>query len=845
LSPQGDARAARPPAVGLRSNAKTTPTSNEAPTSADPRVADLPGGFSESELPRRIGYYLILKRLGRGGMGEVLLGQRDDDQFHKRVAIKLIRRGIDDATDGQEILKRFELERQVLAALNHPNIARLIDAGQMPPPDDRPYFVMEYVDGEPIDEYCDRMQLTIQHRLEMFQKVCAAVHHAHQNLIVHRDIKPGNILVDPNGEPKLMDFGIAKLLNPSFGNIAFATQFDLGPMTPEYASPEQVQGKPITTSSDVYALGVLLYELLTGRRPYAIKSRVIEEIRKRIMEDDPERPSTAVMHELVEPALDGSTRTVNAASLAKPREGEVTRLKRKLAGDIDNIVLMALRKSPQRRYPSAAAFAEDIQRHIDGQPVKAHPETVAYVASKFILRNRFTVAAATLVLLSIVGGGVGAGIAWRRELAARTATVKLLASAVTALDQSRGSVGQLAAIGPADDATAIRGEALKQFRKGIEDFAKTVEEVDVPSAAGVLDPLRGRALTMVGQAQANIRGASSGDVAAAVKSLEAAKDLLSRASEASSQDGELRRSLAATHIALGDAYRRTPGKSEQSAAEYEHALTSARAAMQLGQPADGTRRTLAVALVASGDAATDAGDWARAKSLFEQSLVERRALAAADPSDRSRRRDLSTGLGRAADAALAGGDATAAEKLFREALGIRESLLSEEPSMRAQRDIAIMSAKLAGMLRAKSPPEVDQARELLNRQRTICRALWDADPANKRAWLDWCRSLNDVADLELEQAAFDVADTTATTSIEHGTALVNSDPKNTQSRWELARAYELHARSLRGLKRNADSAYSKALELYRALARDDPKIPAFREAVDRVNAETTASQSRD
>src|SRR6266851_1086019 len=272
--------------------------------------------------------------------------------------------------DTQTIVRRFRHERQMLADLEHPNIARLIDGGTTG--DGRPYFIMEHVDGIALDEYCDRRQLPVDERLMLFRTVCGTVHHAHQNLIVHRDLKPSNVLVTPAGVPKLLDFGIAKWLYPP-PSVQTRTSTGLRPMTPEYASPEQVRGGTITTASDVYALGVLLYELLTGRHPYLTEERWLPDVERLICETDPERPSVTVSRvEGREAGWGGSPET----------------FRRRLAGDLDNIVLMALRKEPARRYASAQEFSEDIRRHLEGLPVIARKDTLAYRTSKFVRRNK-------------------------------------------------------------------------------------------------------------------------------------------------------------------------------------------------------------------------------------------------------------------------------------------------------------------------------------------------------------------------------------------------------------------------------------------------------------------------
>lgn len=351
--------------------------------------------------------YRVMGQIGRGGMGTVFKAQRLDDRFQKHVAIKVMRKGMD--TD--EMLERFKLERQVLGALNHPNIARLYDAGATE--DGRPYFVMENVEGIPIDAYCDEHSLNVAQRIRLFTKICGAVHYAHQNLIVHRDLKPSNILVTAQGEPKLLDFGIAKLLNPELLGLPALTRPDQRIMTYEYASPEQVQGQQITTASDVYALGVILYELLTGHRPYQIERRVHAEAVRIICEEEPKRPSTAVSSAATRHTGKGEMETVTANEIAKRREAQSTRLRKRLSGDLDNVILMSMRKSAQRRYPTAQAFADDLNRHLDGQTVTARAPTLGYRAGKFIRRHKPAIAAAATIALALVLGLIATTAAWR------------------------------------------------------------------------------------------------------------------------------------------------------------------------------------------------------------------------------------------------------------------------------------------------------------------------------------------------------------------------------------------------------------------------------------------------
>jgi serine/threonine-protein kinase len=298
-------------------------------------------------LPERVGEYRVLRELGRGGMGVVYLAEREGQRPRRRVAVKVLR----DGGHALEIRRRFEVERHVLAALDHPHMARLLDGGL--DIEGHPFIVMEYVDGLPIDEFCDARRLTIDDRLRLFCTVARAVHHAHRHLIVHRDLKPSNILVTGDGIPKLLDFGIAKLLDPaSFEDGPPITADGTRPMTPEYASPEQIRGEPISTASDVYTLGILLCELLTGRRPYPNLPKSVVERELMVLHAEPAKPSSLVA---------GDT---EAATRAASRSISPPRLGRRLRGDLDRIVLTALRKEPERRHQSAEQLAEDVERHL-------------------------------------------------------------------------------------------------------------------------------------------------------------------------------------------------------------------------------------------------------------------------------------------------------------------------------------------------------------------------------------------------------------------------------------------------------------------------------------------------
>ncbi|GAB5535983.1 MAG: hypothetical protein Rubg2KO_22320 [Rubricoccaceae bacterium] len=345
----------------------------------------------------QVGPYRVLRPLGEGGMGAVYLAVREKP-FLRHVALKVIR----GRTPAPEVLRRFEQERQILASLDHPGIARLIEGGLTD--DGLPYFAMEYVEGRPITTYCDEHRLGIDERLDLFRGVCEAVHAAHQNLVLHRDLKPSNILVTSSREVKLLDFGIAKLLNPNLSPSAMpVTQTALRVMTPEYASPEQVRGEGLSTASDVYGLGIVLYELLAGDRPYRLTRGSAEEMVRAVIEVDPERPSTAVARDKTITRPDGTTDVISADAISEARAASPERLRRSLRGDLDAIVLKALRKEPRQRYPSAEAFVQDIERYQNGEPVLAHQGSRGYRLGKLVRRHRAETALVAVVLASVLG----------------------------------------------------------------------------------------------------------------------------------------------------------------------------------------------------------------------------------------------------------------------------------------------------------------------------------------------------------------------------------------------------------------------------------------------------------
>jgi serine/threonine protein kinase len=371
---------------------------------AGPLLGPAPRAFDPTMKPaqgmegRQLHAYKLIREIGQGGMGTVYLAERVDGAYSKQVAIKLVRPRMNNA----EILERFRREREILASLDHPNIARLIDGGSTE--EGLPYFVMEFVEGQPINRWCDDRKLNVSQRLELFRKVCDAVQYAHQHLVVHRDLKPGNILVTAGGDVKLLDFGIAKLVGPEQAGELAATVTMTQIMTPQYASPEQVKGDAISTLTDVYSLGVVLYELLTGHRPYHLLRAAMHEMVRVISEEEPTRPSDVVTTTEERPEGEQGKQPITPETISEVREGALNRLRKRLQGDLDSILLTALRKEPSRRYSSVESFSEDLRRHLENRPVSAREDSVWYRVSRFVHRHPVGVAAGALLALSVAAG---------------------------------------------------------------------------------------------------------------------------------------------------------------------------------------------------------------------------------------------------------------------------------------------------------------------------------------------------------------------------------------------------------------------------------------------------------
>jgi eukaryotic-like serine/threonine-protein kinase len=660
--------------------------------------ADTDEGFLETparpppEAPRsRIGPYDVMREIGHGGMGTVYLAMRADEQFKKRVAIKVVRRGM----DTEAVLRRFRQERQILAGLDHPNIARLLDGGNTD--DGLPYLVMEHVEGEPVTAWCVHRGIGAREKIVLFRTICAAVHFAHQNLVVHRDLKPGNILVAADGAPKLLDFGVAKLLNPEVsGQTLDLTGASVRVFTPEYASPEQIRGERITTATDVYALGVLLHEILTGRRP----------------------------------------------------EAEPGRTKRTLPADLDTIVGMATRPEPARRYASAEQLSEDLRRYLEGLPVKARRDTFSYRTGKFLSRHKAGAAAAALVVLSLVGGILATARQARIARAERARAdrrfedVRKLASSF--LFEFHDSIRNLPGSTPARELLVRRAlEYLGTLSKEAgndpvlqRDLAEAYEKLaDVQGvqggaalgdSAGALSSMKTAVqirerLVAVAAPIARDRGllaktlgiygaalSTTGDIGSAVAASRRAVELLEGVVREAPRDPEFRRGLADAHFFLSnrlssaDDREGTVLEMRRALATYESLLVDAPRDVRL-------RRAIALChkYIASSFALpqSPAFDPAVALAGYEKSLTIEQALLAEDPTNALLKRDLSHSFGGCGESLFRLGRVAEGAAAYGKAIALRVELTAADPkNMGIRQALARAHMNLAENLTASGNP---------------------------------------------------------------------------------------------------------------------------------------------
>lgn len=632
-----------------------------------PFGATMPGASPGAFEGKRIGPYRIVREIGRGGMGAVYLAERDDPQFRQRVALKLIKRGMD--TDA--VQQRFLRERQILARLQHPHIARLYDGGVTDA--GQPYFAMEYIDGMPLTAYCDDHRLDIEARLRLFEQVGDAVHYAHRNLIVHRDLKPSNILVTEDGTVKLLDFGIAKWIDEEAAPALTWTGMRV--LTPAYAAPEQVAGEPVTTAADVYALGVVLYELLTGHTPHAgtlpLKTSHIK------------RPSAAVAGSTTITHPDGAASVLTPEAISQARATRPERLRRRLSGDLDAICLKALRPEPEQRYDSAGVFVEDVKRHLAGLPVEAHAGAAGYRLRKFIQRNRVLVGATALVILALSAGLAAALWQARR---AEAAAARAEAEAATAEQVKEYLVTVFGASDPWEQPGGAELTARELLAQGVErvgtlerEPAVQAELLDalgnVYSSLGLFDEARALLEQALAKRRA-LHGAEHEEVATSTVSLAGLLLDMGAYDEAEPLYREAlamrRRLLGPDHLDYA-ATLNDLGVLLNSRGEYGEAEPLLRASLAIQRRHHGAKahRTVAVTLANLAGGLRDKKAYDEAEQLYREALAMQRQLLGADHPN------VATSLSNLARVLREREDYEEAEALMREALAMRQRLFGD------------------------------------------------------------------------------------------------------------------------------------------------------------------------
>ncbi|HMT07572.1 MAG TPA: serine/threonine-protein kinase [Pyrinomonadaceae bacterium] len=544
-------------------------------------------------LNTQIGNYRLTELIGTGGMGRVYLAERADGVFEQKVALKLIRRGL----DSDEILRRFVTERQILASLEHPNIAHLIDGGTTP--DGLPFLVMEYVEGTPIVAFADANGLDLNARLDLFREVCAAVSFAHQKLVIHRDLKPANILITHGGKAKLLDFGIAKLVKTD----GEETRTQTFAFTPDYASPEQIRGENLSTATDVYSLGVILYELLTGSRPFKFDDKNIGEI------------------------VATATNTVPLAPSSTAQRSKI-KDQRSLKGDLDTIVLKALKKEPERRYSSVGQFADDIQRYLKGQPVLARNDTWAYRASKFARRSPFLVGASAVAVIALVSGTI-----------------------TTAYQARQANIAREKAEARFNDVRALANSFMFEINEEIMRSPVKARELLVARALEYLDKL---ALESAGNIELKAELASAYEKIGEVQS-ELFRPFAGKTSEAAlSQQKALKlrqeinteqptaehaMSVAVSHQKVGNVLL-TSGKIGEARDNYSRSVDLLKSLVAADKTNTETRRQLARSLATLGQSIVRSGSLSDALGNYEASLSIFRELATEDPTNNRAKRSV-------------------------------------------------------------------------------------------------------------------------------------------------------------------------------------------------------------
>ncbi|MCZ2151247.1 MAG: protein kinase [Bryobacterales bacterium] len=711
-------------------------------------------------IKRHIGPYQVERELGRGGMGVVFLAWRSDQHYRKQVAIKLLHGGM----QSEEMRRRFRVERQVLANLEHPNIARLLDGGETEQGD--PYIILEYVrDGIPIHRYCDEKELGLEERLRLFCVVCAAVQYAHQHLVVHRDLKPGNILVTPAGDVKLLDFGIAKLLFPPFGGEDVArTETGLQAMTPEFASPEQIRARPISVASDVYTLGVVLYQLLTGELPFGTRATGLPELVAEVCEKEARRPSAAVKDPA--PALEGIPRREPGIVLIAGRK----RLARRLAGDLDNIILMALRKEPERRYASVEQLSEDLRRFLKGMPVTARPAAAGYRAAKFAQRNKGALAAAALIAATLVGGIIATAsearkaeeqrlLAERMALLAKENQIRAEQKAREAKTKAEEAQRERAVAGRRyADIRQLAGDFLIEFDSQIKGFpgATPVRQMVVRKARQYLEILArenggdpetalqlANAYNSIGIIQRARNAPNLGDTEGARKSYHQALSILDRleATQGSTPNVKLARINALS--GLGD-LRTLSGDNAGALSFYRKAEALAGQLLLQAPPGKPEMQRAVLRMHAKvADMLEESGDIEGAEARYEKAVETTARRMKQMPDDVTALRDQSVSLYQLGAFYRRRGNSNASLRAFEEELRLVEELTKNASSTRYKRELLVAVASVGGAWRELNAHEMALA--FHRRELELAVEIFAADSKNLLAHYDLCGASAHVA----------------------------------------------------------------------------------------------------
>jgi non-specific serine/threonine protein kinase/serine/threonine-protein kinase len=773
-------------------------------------------GATPRLIGRMISHYRIAERLGFGGMGEVYRAVRADDQYQKLVALKIVKTDC----DTQFVLERFKNERQILAGLEHPNIARLIDGGTTD--DGLPYFVMELVEGQPIDQYCESHRLSTAGRLKLFRSVCSAVHYAHQHLVVHRDIKPSNIMVTSEGVPKLLDFGIAKIMDA--GQLPQAiepTVTAMRVMTPEYASPEQIRGEAITTASDVYSLGVLLYYILTGHLPYRLTTRSPHEVARAICEIEPEKPSAAVLRVEEVPGADGKLVRLTPETVSSTREGQPERLRRRLGGDLDQIVLQAMRKEKDRRYTSVEQLSEDIGRHLEGQPVLARKGTLSYHAAKFVKRHKAGVIAAALALLTLIAGMAAIVRESRLERAQRARAErrfndvrKLANSLFTVHDAIANLPGSVAA------RKMIVGLSLNYLDSLANEASGDASlQRELAGAYAAIADIQGRAGTE-----------NLGDTKGALASYQKSADI-TQAVLAGSHSDQDKHDLASLYIRIGHTLTNTGDN--LGAMKYDHMAFDIYTELTQKNPANlHFRNMLAIANLNLGQHQDFLGELQASLESYEKAAVIYEDLfKSGDPKvAHSAQYNLGFTYLLQENTWQDLNNFSKALECGEKSLEIRKLISERNPkNVRGQLDLADSYVALGDTLRKQAAPE--RAAADYRQGQAIAESVSASDPNDQRAREELVDVYCGLGESFRRQGNLLPAIDLGNSAVKIATELVAADPVNAHSKAQLAQAYFLlgDAYQAKGIEAGRQhqpqsselkeglSSYQRGLEIYTGL----------------------------